>query len=133
MLDSSGRVLKFVQPVVHQGKAHGNPYPVRWDDVGIPRSPLGAFEYSIEMNFGGGWFPVDTSTNGNGLPRSGDHVRVPIISPDSSVEVRLVTRAWSVSPDQLRGVQREDLQAYFESDIPGVRESAFDALTRLGR
>jgi len=133
MLDSSGKVLEFVQPVVHQGKAHGHPYPFRWDDVGVPPSRLGAFEYSVEMNFGTGWFSVDTSTNGNGLLRSGDHVRVPIIRPDSSAEVRLVTRGWSVSPDQLRGVHREDLQAYFESVIPGVRESALEALARLGQ
>ena len=133
MLDSSGKVLKFVQPVVHQGEAHGHPYPLRWDDVGIPPSRLGTFEYAIELNFGTGWFSVDTSTTGNGLLRSGEHVRLPVISPESRVEVRLVTRAWSISPDELRGVHRQHLQAYFESDIPGVRQSAFDALTRLGR
>lgn len=131
MLDDSNKVVALVDPVVHKGSEQGGPYPYRWDDVVAPASRLGIFEYQVEIGVGKRWFKCDGFRPEKVPLRSGERRSILVVDMAGTRGIRLVTTAWTTTPDELIGIDRKQLLPYLECSIPEVRESAFDAMAHL--
>lgn len=131
MITPVGSVQTACTPSVTEREVSRETFPYRIATIVAPHSPLGVFEYVIEIDLGAGWESAAPLQAPPLRLSSGESKEIPIFAPREKPRYQLRTVDWRPIPGQLKESDRSLVQPLLESSIEQVRLSASLALRHL--